>query len=210
MQDFFIFGVLVNEGCKKRQHKEAPKLNDRELMRLLREEEENGLAVMDKLYGKLLYHIAAGILGSRYEDIEECVNDTYFKFWRKLDTYDINKASIKTYLKVIVRNTAINKLRDIGKREEGLMDYELSDVAATYVDESQNVEEHMVNKEDVRKLNDVVAGFCSRDKELVIRKFFYLQSSKEISGAMDMTVTAVDCRISRLRARIKREFEVNL
>jgi RNA polymerase sigma-70 factor (ECF subfamily) len=46
-----------------------------------------------------------------------------------------------------------------------------------------------------------------KDHELVIRRYFYLQSSKDIAIAMKMTVTAVDSRLSRLRNKMKQDFE---
>lgn len=182
-------------------------MTDEEILTLICKKNELGLSMMAEKYEKLLIYIAAGILGNHVRDIEECVNDTYLKFWRNAENYDMNQASLPTYLKVIVRNTAINKLRDLKRHEEKLYSEDVSDIADAVTDHNQNIENQMVRKENVKKLNAVIASLPDKDRELVIRKYFYLQSSKMIAKAMNMTVTAVDSRLSRLRTKVKNVFD---
>jgi len=182
-------------------------LKDEAIIDLIYEKNEIGLLKLADKYEKLLVHIAATILGSRSRDIEECVNDTYLKVWKHIERYDMEKASLKTYLKVIVRNTAINKLRDLSKREEKEHPEDISDIAKYYIDQNQSVERQVFRKESLQLLNQVIGNLNKKDHELVIRKYFYLQSSKDIAAAMKMTVTAVDSRLSRLRNKMKLEFD---
>jgi RNA polymerase sigma-70 factor (ECF subfamily) len=187
--------------------KEAYNLKDEAIVNLIYEKDELGLSKLADKYEKLLIHIAAGILGSRSRDVEECVNDTYLKLWNHIEQYDMEKASLKTYLKVIVRNTAINKLRDMSRREERELPEDISDIAKYYVDHSQSVEGQVFNQENMQQLNNIIGHLNKKDQELVIRKYFYLQSSKKIAAATKMTVTAVDSRLSRLRNKMKQELE---
>jgi len=182
-------------------------LKDEAIINLIYSKDETGLLKLADKYEKLLVHIAAGILGSRSRDIEECVNDTYLKLWNHIEQYDMEKASLKTYLKVIVRNTAINKLRDLSKREDRELSEDISDIAKYYVDQKQSVEGQVFRKQDIHLLNSIISNLNKKDNELVIRKYYYLQSSKDIAAAMKMTVTAVDSRLSRLRGKMKQEYE---
>lgn len=182
-------------------------MRDEAIIDLIYERNEEGLLKLADKYEKLLIHIAAGILGNRSRDIEECVNDTYLKLWKHIEHYDMEKASLKTYLKVIVRNTAINKLRDLSKREDREHFEDISDIAQYYIDQSQSVERQVFSKEEMKLLNQIIGNLNKKDHELVIRKYFYLQSSKDIALAMNMTVTAVDSRLSRVRSKMKQEFE---
>lgn len=182
-------------------------MKDEAIVSLIFEKNELGISKLADKYERLLIHIAAGILGKRSRDIEECVNDTYLKLWNHIERYDMDKASLKTYLKVIIRNTAINKLRDLSKREERELPDDISDIAKSYIDHSQNVEGKISSKENIEQLNKIIGRLNERDRELVIRRYFYLQSSKDIAAAMNMTVTAIDSRLSRLRNKMKQEFE---
>ncbi len=182
-------------------------LKDEAIIDLIYEKNELGLSKLADKYEKLLIHIAKTILGSRSRDIEECVNDTYLKIWNHIEQYDMEKASLKTYLKIILRNTAINKLRDLSRREESELPDDISDIAKYYIDNSQNVEGKVFSKENIKQLSNIIGHLKEIDKELVIRKYFYLQSSKDIAKSTKMTVTAVDSRLSRLRTKMKKEFE---
>lgn len=181
---------------------------DEEILSLVRKKNELGLSMIAEKYEKLLVYIAAGILGNRTRDIEECVNDTYLKFWKNAQGYDYTKASLSTYLKVIVRNTAINRLRDLKRHEDKAHTEDVSELASVLADSTQNIENLMVRKENLKRLNKVISNLSEKDRELMIRKYFYLQSSKVIGKAMQMSVTAIDSRLSRLRTKVKHEFDI--
>lgn len=182
-------------------------MTDEEILALIQNGDEKGLVFLAEKYEKLLIYIAAGILGSRVRDVEECVNDTYLKFWRNASIYDITKASMATYLTVIVRNTAINRLRDLKRHEDKAHNEDFIDIAAAYADAAQNIENQIESKEKAEHLNRIIASLPDKDRELVLRKYFYVQSSKLIAEAMNMTVTAVDSRLSRLRVKMKKQFD---
>lgn len=182
-------------------------MKDEKIVKLIREEDELGFIKLGDKYGKLLYYIARGILGNRAEDVEECVNDTYLKFWNNIDNYDMEKASLKTYLKVIVRNTAINRLRDLSRHERNQITDDISEVARYYVDNNQNIEDYVFTKESIEKLNVLIKKLKPKEQEIIIRKYFYLQPSKHIAKSMNMTVSAVDSKASRTRKQLKTEFE---
>ena len=132
------------------------KLRDNKIVKLIKNQEEEGLKALSEKYEKLLVYISTGILGNNREDIEECVNDTYLKVWKHIEDFDFQKASFKTYLSVIVRNTSINRLRKISKIEGMAQKEELSDLAAEYVDQKQNVELSMEHKENMEVLNRII------------------------------------------------------
>lgn len=189
--------------------KEAVNLTDEEILSLIYKKNQLGLSLLAEKYEKLLVYIAAGILGNHVRDIEECVNDTYFKFWKNAEKYDYTKASLSTYLKVIVRNTAINRLRDIKRHEDRTHSEDVAELASVLPDVSVNIENQMMRRENVKRLNKMIASLPEKDRELMIRKYFYVQSSKVIAHAMSMSVTAVDSRLSRLRTKMKNEFQLN-
>lgn len=183
-------------------------LRDKKIVKLLVKQDEEGLKALTEKYEKLLVYIATGILGNNKEDVEECVNDTYLKIWNHIGEFDFEKASFKTYMSTIVRNTSINRLRKISKIEGSAQREELSDLTAEYVDYNQNVEQFMVEKENMQVLNNIVEHLKKRDRELVLRRYYYMQSSKEIAFHMGMSVNAVDSKLSRLRRQMRQEYNI--
>ena len=53
-------------------------------------------------------------------------------------------------------------------------------------------------------METLLKNLKKKDKELVLRRFYYLQSTKQIALAMKMTENAVDSKLSRLRKKIKK------
>ena len=65
----------------------------------------------------------------------------------------------------------------------------------------------MIFQEEVQALNTVLRSLKKKDRELVLRRFYYLQSTRQIATAMEMSENAVDSKLSRLRKKIKKHYE---
>ena len=180
-------------------------MTDQEIVELLLDREETGLITLARKYEKLILYIIHTILGHNLRDAEECLNDTYMKIWKNIEHYDLSKASLKTYIKVIARNTAVNRLRDVSRKERDLIALDYPEAAVDYIMGDKSLEDTIVLKEDVKRLQLFLQKLNAMDRELLIRKYFYMQSSKQIAKRMSSTVNAVDSKLSRLRVTIRKE-----
>ncbi len=178
-------------------------MTEEDIIELIKSQENAGMEALAEKYGKLLSYIISGILGKRPDDIEECVNDTYLKIWRNVEKFDFARASLTTYLKVIARNTAINRLRDVRRREELCVEGEFFELADSCADTAADVEGELLKKERMGQLNEFVRALPKKERELMLRRYFYLQSSRQIAFALGMTVNAVDTKLSRLRGKAR-------
>ena len=180
---------------------------DQDIIELLAVKDQRAIELTAERYEKLLRYIIVSILGEREETVEECLNDVYLKLWTKGQNYDYTKASLKTYLKAIARNTALNSLRQTKRLEEmECMDMEDS-LRSEYIDYSQNVENRIVLQEEVKALERVLKKLKKKDRDLVLRRYYYLQSMKQIGTAMNMSENALNSKLSRLRKKLKEGFE---
>ena len=180
---------------------------DQEIVALLIAGDERGIELLAERYEKLIRYIAVTILGDREKSVEECINDVYLKIWKHGRGYDYRKASLKTYVKAITRNTALNYLRQLRRLEELEGMDETDTLRSEYIDDGQNIEQQMVFREEVRTLNRILGSLKKKDKELVLRRYYYLQSTKQIAAAMKMSENAVDSKLSRLRKKMKKKYD---
>ena len=181
-------------------------MKDNEIISLLEIRDEHAIEALSDKYHPYCYKIAWNLLTNK-EDSEECLNDTYFKVWKNAHKIDLKKASLKTYLKYVARNTAINRIRDLSKDEIMLEHGDTEEMLKNYVSISKGPEDRAMIEEDVNLLKNILDDLKPREKELVIRKYFYIQSSKVIAQEMNMEVTTVDSYLSRLRKKMKKEFQ---
>ena len=161
---------------------------DHDIIEFLAAKDERAVTLMADRYEKLIRYIAVTILGDRSESVEECINDVYMKIWMKGHLYDFEKASFKTYLKAVTRNAALNHLRKLKRLEE-----------LEGLDESDTIQSEYIDYRILRELK-------KKDKELVLRRFYYLQSTRQIAAAMEMSENAVDSKLSRLRKKITKRY----
>ena len=180
---------------------------DRDIIELLVVKDQRGIELIAQRYEKLIRYIAVTILQNRETEVEECINDVYMKIWTHGPEYDYQKASFKTYLKAITRNTALNYLRKMRRLEELEGLDEEDTIQSSYADYRQNLEQQVIFQEEVQILNHIIETLRRKDKELVLRRFYYLQSTKHIAEAMGMSENAVDSKLSRLRKKIRKHFE---
>lgn len=180
---------------------------DNDIVELLKARDQRSIEWIAQRYEKLIRYIAVTILRDRETSVEECINDVYLKLWTHGAGYDFEKASFKTYLKAITRNTALNYLRKLRRLEELEGMDEADTIQSEYIDYSQNLEQKVIFQEEVSVLNRIITSLRKKDRELVLRRFYYLQSTRQIAGAMGMSENAVDSKLSRLRKKMKKQYD---
>jgi len=180
---------------------------DDDIVALLRERDQKSIELIAERYERLLRYIAVTILRDRETEVEECINDVYLKVWTHGVEFDLEKASLRTWLKAITRNTALNYLRKASRREEFEETGEEDPLRPGSMDDSNNPERRMIFQEEVQALERVLNDLKKKDRELVLRRFYYLQSTRQIAEAMQMSENAVDSRLSRLKKKIRKRYE---
>jgi RNA polymerase sigma-70 factor (ECF subfamily) len=85
-------------------------LVEKELCSLLIQNPEKGLEKIMDQYMAFVYTIVYGKLSSicNKQDIEECVSDIFYEIYRARNIIDLEKGSLKSYLAVLSKRTAID------------------------------------------------------------------------------------------------------
>lgn len=81
---------------------------DVELIRLLRGGQQQALSLLYDRYGGLVYTIAFKIL-NQADEAEDLTQEVFLTFWKQ-ERFDPSRAALSTYLGVMTRSRAINKL----------------------------------------------------------------------------------------------------
>ncbi len=123
--------------------------NARELVPLMQAVAAGDRNALADLYGRTspkLYGICVRLLGSEPE-AEDVLQDVYLTVWNKAGSFDREKASPITWLAVLARNKAIDRLRRQRAPTTTLDD------APDLADDSPSVLEVLEQDEDQRRLN---------------------------------------------------------
>ena len=178
-------------------------MDDRELLRLLEQDPESGVRQMTQQYAGLVFSIITGRAGgtASAEDVEECAGDVIFEVYRRRDSIDPEKGSLRAFLSVVARRRAVNLYRKTAREAGRRSGAELPEETA-----GPGFEESLMDEEERRSLTEKIRSLGEPDSEIIFRRYYFGQKSKEIAADLGMTPGAVDTRLSRALGKLRAMF----
>lgn len=164
------------------------------IINLLKSRDEQGLLLLINKYGYMIKYIVAGILKDD-RDIEESINDIYVKIWNNIDRFDETKGKLSVWVTVISKNTALDKLKLQVTEDELDEEYGLYSLSAEFI---------YLEKERIRELTELVSSMGRKQEDLFWRKYYYLQSTKQIAIELGMTERAVEGKLYRIKKKLQK------
>ena len=181
-------------------------MDDAALLEQLRSDPQAGMtALMDK-YGGIVYAVVKSKLRAPAfdpTDVEHCVGDTFSEFYCDLGKYRPEQGSVRSWLCVIARYNAMDALRRHYREEQTVP---LDDEAVAPIADDFSIEGDLEDRALRAELVEAVKALGQPDREIIVRKYWLAQSSKEIARAMRMTVSNVDTRAHRAIRKLRERF----
>ena len=181
--------------------KEVPALNDKKIISAIINRDEQMLSFVVQKYSKLLWKIAASILinAASIQDVEECVADVFIYLWQCPEKYDPDKARLSSWLSMIARTKAIDRYRqNIRKRE-----LPIEEIVA----EGLTHAETAVIDAEKEKLLSCISELDEKEKELIIRRYYYEQKPAEIAVVLEIPKKQVENRLYYAKQKLKKMME---
>lgn len=174
-------------------------MKDRELTRLLQAHPEEGLEAAMLEYAPLVKGILCRILPQNPCDREECMADVFVALWRNAAKLEATRTPLRPWLAVAARNRGIDCYNALRRREAVTLDDGLAETLG------ELAEFDRATTEAADLVGALVAAMTPPDRDIFLRKYYLLQSGKEIAAALGMSVESVNTRLSRGRDRLRRE-----
>ncbi len=173
-------------------------MNDEKKIHAIRNRNEFVMGGVMDTYAKLLWSIASRVLNNigTVEDIEECVADTFIYLWEHPDKFDPRRGRLKTWLSVIARTQAINRCREIVKRNTVSLE-------ETTLIEQMGVVDTILQAESRKILAAAIDSLDEKEREILLRRYYYDQKPREIAFALSMSVKQVDNRLYQTKRKLR-------
>ena len=183
------------------EKKEVPVLNDKKIISAIAARDERMLAFVVQKYSKILWKIAASILinAASVQDVEECVADVFIYLWQYPEKYDPDKAKLSSWLSIVARSKAVDSYRRITRKKEIFIEEILV--------ESLGYAENDAADEEKDKLRSCIDELNEKEKELIMRRYYYEQKPAEIAVALDMPKKQVENRLYYVRQKLRKMME---
>jgi len=168
------------------------------LIGLLNRDEEILSELMDT-YMKLLWAVGSKYLnhqqGMGIQDIEELVSDVFIRLWKNPKGFNPSKGSLKTYLCMMTRSMALNRLKQTSKD----VTVELDDsIKATLTKEESSM--------DWQSFYQAVMTLEEPTREIIIKRYFYEMKPKEIQEKTGYDSKLIDNKLYQGKKQLQKQF----
>lgn len=177
-------------------------MTDNEILSLVREASTYGQRALFDKYYSYVYAIVDRIISGfgSSSDSEECVIDVFASVMMKHPAE--GDCSLKSYIGTVARNMAISMRRKLASRNG--LNVAMDDDMTAVLSDSMDVAEMTENKTSVQHLLNVIDSLGVPDSVLIVQKYYYERSSKEIAELLGMSPAAVRVRTGRAMKRLKK------
>lgn len=177
-------------------------MDDKKIIELYFERSQQAISETSKKYGGYCHYIAYGILKSN-EDSEECVNDAYLRAWNAIPPNRPN--NLQTYLGKIVRNLSLNRLEKLSAEKRGATEQAvILDELAECIPSGENVQKSVEDTVISDAINRFLAGLSKDTRRIFVRRYWYMNSVKEIADSLCIGESKVAVTLFRTRQKLKK------
>ena len=174
-------------------------LEDIQIYKLLKHDAESGMRKCIAKYYALVYSICSGILQNNPQDIEECVNTSFFRLWQTIDKLK-SPHHLRAYLCRISRNTALSRYRKL-KKQPSPTD-EIPEDTADF--DFIQLLDRRANSEALQR---AIMALKEPEREIFVRKYYYMESMQSLAKRFGMSVKAIDNTLYRTKRRLQKHLE---
>ena len=177
-------------------------MNDKNIVDLYFNRDEEAITQTDKKYGRYCYSIAYNILTNK-EDAEESVSDTYMTAWRAIPPR--RPSVLSTFLGKITRHISIDRWRERSAYKRGGGEVTLAlDELEDCVAGLQNVEMEYERKELIRAYVKFLDTLPITERRVFLCRYWYVDSVEAIAEKFGFSQSKVKTMLYRTRKKLRK------
>lgn len=175
-------------------------MEDSQIIRLFHARSEQAIAELNQKHGCAVRKMIGNILGN-FQDVEECVNDTYLVIWNQIPPNA--PKSLRAFACGIARNTALDRYRANTAQKRN----SFYDAALDELEESIPALDNVESAYEAKELADYINGFLAilpyDDRFAFVRRYYYADSVTDIARQMQRSPRWVSVRLFRIRSKLQ-------
>ena len=165
---------------------------DTDLFLLLQKGQSEPLAILYDRHAGLVYGIASELLGNNAE-AEDLTQDIFLLLTKKC-SYDPKRGSLRTYLRILTRSRAIDRLRADNRGQKRLRDRALAENNLTF---PLSPLEEISQSERSQEVKAALEQLSTKEREVLKMSYYQGLSQSEIARQLNTALGTVKSRSRR-------------
>lgn len=170
-------------------------MDDREILILLNERNEEAVSAMTERYGGLCRSLIGNILRDE-RDIEECLNSVFMRLWSSIPP--AQPENLTAYTAKTARNEALMRLRT-NKRGSAEIPTPAEELTGCLPPPDGEV----IAKELTERINCFLKELPSEKRKIFVRRYWFFDPIRDISRRLGISESKVKSTLFRLRNELK-------
>jgi len=172
-----------------------PKLDENELLDMLRRQDRKAFNYLYDNYSDALYGVVLKVV--RTEEIaQDLLQDIFVKIWKNVEKYNPEKGRLFTWMLNIARNTSIDYLR--------VNRLEIQDIDSSVYAVEQN--QTIYNELDSKELKEIVSRLKPEQQQLIEMVYWGGYTHEEAAQRLDMPLGTVKTRVRNALRDLRKIF----
>lgn len=167
---------------------------EQELVMLLKQRQQQAFSYLYDNYSGALYSVILAITPDK-EISSDILQEVFVKIWKQIESYDVSKGRLFTWMMNIARNAAIDMLRSKSYRQQG-QNHELNELV-------YNVASTGAKNTDLIGLRKIVHMLDEDYKSLVDLAYFQGFTQDEISKMLNIPLGTVKTRLRNALIKLR-------
>ena len=193
-----LFGSVIVEASNQKERRDN--VEDQQIIELYERRDENAVAQSEQKYALYCRSVAARILENA-EDADEALNDTWLAAWNCIPPH--KPSCLRTFLGRLTRNISLNMVRKDKALKRGSAEVRVVfEEVEEWLASDQNVEQEISERELAESIDGFLAGLPETERNVFVRRYYYMQSVSEISEYHGFSESKVKSMLFRIRKKL--------
>jgi len=178
------------------------------LIRRVADGDERALGTLYDRYAEKLYGLALSVVKSE-ADADEVLEDAFLQVWRTAGSFDPDRGTVSSWLSVIVRSRAMDRVRARKRRRKALersAEADTEGLAAPRSDDPPSPDERSERAELRERLDRLLAAIPEEQRRVIELAYFDGLTQREIADVTGIPLGTVK---SRVRAGMRKLREMS-
>ncbi len=181
-------------------------LDDRGLVRKIVERHPEALAELYDRYASMLTALAQRVLADA-ADAEEVLQETFLQVWNRAASYDPRRSSVSTWLVLITRSRAIDRLRSRRVKQRTLSAAQRENPVRHT---SPAGGRHVLNQERRRRLDEEMGRLPEEQRQVLELAFYNGMTQSEIAGETGIPLGTVKTRTLLAMRKLRQALQAEI